>query len=412
MLARFVKRERERMSHEVVLSNVWSRSLVLLVLFVFCVWNVTPIHADDTSFYTEVGAGMYWLDWPIGSPLVRLDHNERIAAFLDPLEEGRQGSPLVTLTLGAKTRAWQTPITIELSGFLTDTRVDHTKIFPGPRAEWDALLARFDAACPIELLDGSCPLNPRTEDVFGDLAGNDETLQYLGWVAPVDGSSLEPTRGGDVAFAWGDPVGASTQWSVQYFGNDLLVGVPIDGLGQTELTLFAGPSYKHRRQDLNLVAWEANRPIQVNNLIVRNELEAWYIGGMLGGRIAVPVWETWRATLDTRVGLYQLRSRAFAYQRTYLSSGSVLLEDVTHGLWTHEVKRERFAASVTTRASLTVPIWSRLSLQLNGGLDYLSRAPYTRYARIGDASTLTEPMCLNYDATLATFTTAALVVTF
>ena len=210
-----------------------------------------------------------------------------------------QAGPLVNLAVGGEYDAFGKNLFTELSGFLTFYRSRHVNDYNEDSAPWTEALTQFDRQCPLSLVDGGCPITSETEPLLVALINDNPDAQSVGWVGKIDGGAMPF---GAPNFAWGDPIRISTKREVAFHGTDLVTGMFFEQTGEGRTSLFIGPSYKRLNQESETFAYESNRDPEVNNLTLKEDLEAWYYGGVVGTRIDLPFKERWHFTFDGRLG--------------------------------------------------------------------------------------------------------------
>ena len=117
------------------------------------------------------------------------------------------------------------------------------------------------------------------------LLNDNPDARLVGWVGKIDGGEMPF---GAPNFAWGDPIRISTKRKVDFHGIDFVTGMFFGETGGARTSLFIGPSYKRLNQESETFAYESNRDPEVNNLTLKEDLEAWYYGGVIGTRIDLP----------------------------------------------------------------------------------------------------------------------------
>ncbi len=185
----------------------------------------------------------------------------------------------------------------------------------------------------------------------------------------------------------GRPIRISTKREVDFYGLDLVTGMFFRQTGRTRVSLFVGPSYKRLDQESETFAYESNRAPEVNNLTLKENLEASYYGGVVGTRIDFPFKERWNFTFDGRLGVYYLDSEYDGSQRTLLTSAPPVLDVPTD--W--ETSDSQVAATLSFQTSLSVTHLERVTFQVGTGIEYLSHAPKMRYASRGESFASGDP---------------------
>ena len=344
---------------------------VLLPAFVLLCLQVSAASpsASGDDFYIEAGAGIHWLDLPESSPFIRTNGREEVLGFLDHYD-GKDDGALITLTLG-KAQGLQFT---ELRGFLTSHTSRHTRDYhedPGP---WMDIRTRFqDQHCPPGAVLGEC-LTSQTQHLLLDLIGDDPHVRTVGWIGRIDGMALPF---GSPIFAWGDPIRIRTKREVDFYGLDWVTGRQA---GPSGASMYFGPSYKRLSQDIRTFAYESNRPATVNNLTLSEDLDASYLGGIIGARRDFPLRPNWSFTVDGTLGLYYLDADYHGKQRTFVSSGMFAIDEVTN----HRTSDRQWAATLGLQTSLVFSYSEHVRLRVGAGIEYLSDVPTMRYARLGE----------------------------
>ena len=155
---------------------------------------------------------------------------------------------------------------------------------------------------------------------------------------------------------------------MDFFGADLVTGTFLGGRGPVETTLFLGPSWKRLSQESDVFAYEANRAPTVNNMTLREDLDASYYGGIIGVRIAAPFKERWRFQADGRVGAYYLDAEYTGHQRTRLGSANPPRLTISRV----DVDDAAAAATLGLQTSIGVRVWKRVVIEAGGGVEYLT----------------------------------------
>ena len=330
------------------------------------------------NLYARAGGGVYFLDMSESSPFIRTNNREEVVGFLDHYDAAFRAGPLVNLAVGGEYDAFGKSLFTELSGFLTFYNSKHVNDYNEDSAPWTEALTQFDRQCPLSLVDGGCPLTSETEPLLVALLNDNPDARSVGWVGKIDGGEMPF---GAPNFAWGDPIRISTKRKVDFHGIDLVTGMFFRQTGRTKVSLFIGPSYKRLNQESETFAYESNRDPEVNNLTLKEDLEAWYYGGVVGTRIDLPFKERWNFTFDGRLGVYYLDSEYDGSQRTLLSSGDPVLDEPTD--WT--TSDSAVATTLNFQTALSVTCLERVTFQFGTGVEYLSHAPKMRYARLGES---------------------------
>ena len=173
-----------------------------------------------------------------------------------------------------------------------------------------------------------------------------------------------------MAFRFGDPVHITTTRKFSYHGVDLVAGEFFPSMGAT---VFVGPSYKRIRQLLDVFAYESNRDPSIHNTTMREDIDAWYLGAVIGAKTVTPMgW--WSLTFDGRVGLYYLDGDYEGMRTTiYLTPPPLTIEG------DHAFDRSILATAVKAKLGVQVPLFSRVFVHVDAGMDYLSHVPVLRY---------------------------------
>ena len=365
--------------------------------------------SDDTlteKFYARAGGGVYFLDMSESSPFIRTNGREEAVGFLDHYDASLQAGPMVNLTVGGEYDAFGKSLFTEVSGFLTFFSSSHVNNYDEDPAPWTEALAQFDRRCPISPVDGSCPITSETESFLVSLIENDPDVRSVGWIGKIDGGAMPF---GAPNFAWGDPIRINTKREVDFHGVDLVTGTFFGQTGEARTSLFLGPSYKRLNQETQTFAYESNRAPEVNNLTLREDLEAWYWGGVIGTRIDLPFKERWKFTFDGRLGVYYLNAEYGGSQRTLLTSSDPDLDEPT--AWS--TSDSAVATTLNFQTALSVTCLERITFQLGTGVEYLSHAPKMRYASLGESfkSGVTHaPARIEYSSAFGVFTAFSIVL--
>ena len=328
--------------------------------------------------YARAGGGVYFLDMSESSPFIRTNGREEAVGFLDHYDAAFQAGPLVNLAVGGEYDAFGQSLFTEVSGFLTFYNSRHVSDYDEDPAPWDTIRTEFEERyCPEGTEFGMC-FTPETEQHFVDLIKNDPDVRSVGWIGKIDGGAMPF---GAPNFAWGDPIRITTKRKVNFHGVDLVTGTFFGQTGGTRTSLFIGPSYKRLNQESETFAYESNRDPEVNNLTLKEDLEAWYWGGVIGTRIDLPFKERWKFTFDGRLGLYYLDTEYDGSQRTLMTSGAPDLDEPT--VWT--TSDSAVATTLNFQTALSVTCLERVTFQIGTGVEYLSHAPKMRYAGLGES---------------------------
>ena len=282
----------------------WTVVAVLPVFLLLCPQaHAASPDAWTENLYARAGGGVYFLDMSESSPFIRTNNREEVIGFLDHYDAAFQAGPLVNLAVGGEYNAFGKNLFTELSGFLTFYNSRHVNDYNEDSAPWTEALTQFDRQCPLSLVDGGCPITSETEPLLVALINDNPDARSVGWIGKIDGGEMPF---GAPNFAWGDPIRISTKREVDFHGIDFVTGMFFRQTGRTKVSLFIGPSYKRLNQESETFAYESNRAPEVNNLTLKEDLEAWYYGGVVGTRIDLPFKERWNFTFDGRLGVYYL----------------------------------------------------------------------------------------------------------
>ena len=357
---------------------------VLPVLFLVCpqahAASDALMERADTQVrpYARAGGGVYFLDMSESSPFIRTNGREEAVGFLDHYDAAFQAGPLVNLAVGGEYHAFGQSLFAELSGFLTFYSSRHVSDYDEDPAPWDTIRTEFEERyCPEGTEFGMC-FTPETEQHFVDLIKNDPDVRSVGWIGKIDGGAMPF---GAPNFAWGDPIRISTKREVDFHGADFVTGMFFGQAGQGRTSLFIGPSYKRLNQETETFAYESNRAPEVNNLTLKEDLEARYWGGVIGTRIDLPFKERWKFTFDGRLGLYYLDAEYDGSQRTLMTSGTPDLDEPTEWVTSDSA----IATTLNFQTALSVTCLERVTFQIGTGVEYLSHAPKMRYASLGES---------------------------
>ncbi|MYC26678.1 MAG: hypothetical protein F4X63_01595 [Nitrospira sp. SB0662_bin_26] len=380
--------------------------VVLPVFLLLCSHAHAASDALTENFYARAGGGVYFLDMSESSPFIRTNGREEVIGFLDHYDASFQAGPLVNLAVGGEYDAFGKSLFTEVSGFLTFYSSMHVNNYDEDPAPWTDALAEFDRRCPINPVDGSCPITSETEPLLVSLIQGDPDVRSVGWIGKIDGGAISF---GAPNFAWGDPIRISTKREVDFHGVDLVTGMFFGQTGRARTSLFIGPSYKRLNQESETFAYESNRAPEVNNLTLTEELDAWYWGGVIGTRIDLPFKERWKFTFDGRLGLYYLDAQYNGSQRTLLTSSDPDLDEPT--AWA--TSDSAVATTLNFQTALSVTCLERVTFQLGTGVEYLSHAPRMRYASLGESfkSGVTHaPARIEYSSAFGVFTAFSIVL--
>lgn len=351
-----------------------SISVVLPVFLLLCLQvNAASPDTSVEDFYIKVGGGIHLLDLSESSLFIRTNGREEALEFLDHYD-GKDDGALITLTLG---QAHGHRFT-ELRGFLTSYTSKHTREYREDPAPWAEVRTRFqDQHCPPGTAIGEC-ITPQTQRHLLDLIHDDPHVRAVGWIGRIDGGAMPF---GSAIFAWGDPIRISTKREVDFYGLDLVTGKQLEPADRSGVSMYLGPSYKRLRQDIRAFAYESNRPETVNNLTLSEDLDASYYGGVIGTRMDFSLGPDWGLTLDGTLGVYYLDADYKGAQRTFISSGTFAMDEVTD----HSTSDSRWATSLSIQTSLGVAVHERVTLSIGAGIEYLSDVPKMRYAKLGES---------------------------
>ncbi|GEM_PF-6726129 len=370
----------------------------------------SPAHAASDNltdhFYARAGGGVYFLDMSESSPFIRTNGREEAVGFLDHYDAAFQAGPLVNLAVGGEYDAFGKRLFIEVNGFLTFYSSRHVNDYNEDPTPWTEALAQFDRQCPINPVNGRCPITSDTERLLVSLIEGNPDARSVGWIGKIDGGAMPF---GAPNFAWGDPIRISTKREVDFHGVDLVTGTFFGQTGRARTSLFIGPSYKRLTQESETFAYESNRASEVNNLTLNEDLEARYFGGIIGTRIDLPFKERWRFTFDGRLGLYYLDAEYDGAQRTLLTSGAPDLDEPT--VW--KTRDSAVATTLNFQTALSVTCLERVTFQLGTGVEYLSHAPKMRYASLGESfksKVSHAPARIEYSRAFGVFTAFSIVL--
>ncbi len=347
----------------------------LPVILLFC----APAHAvsDDLTenFYARAGGGMYVLDMSESSPFIRTNGKEEVVGFLGHYDASFQAGPLVNMAIGSHYDAFGKNLFTELSGFLTFYNSRHVNEYNEDPTPWTDVRTEFEEQAGCRETDSQSCLRQETEALLVSMIENNPDVRTVGWVGKIDGRAIPF---GTPNFAWGDPIRISTKREVDFHGVDFVTGMLFGRTEGARTSLFIGPSYKRLSQESETFAYESNRAPEVNNLTLKEDLEGWYYGGVIGTRIDLPFKERWKFTFDGRLGVYYLDAEYDGSQRTRLGSD---LDEPTD--WT--TSDSAVATTLNFQTALSVTCMEKVTFQLGTGIEYLSHAPKMRYARLGES---------------------------
>ena len=354
---------------------IWKTTSVVLPAFILLCSQVSTASPGTSTedFYFKIGAGTHWLDLPESGPFIRTNGREEILKYLDHYD-GKDDGALLAVTLG---KAQDLQFT-ELRAFFTSHTSRHTREYRSDPAPWADIRTRFQSQhCPPGAVLGEC-LTSQTQRHLFDLIDNDPHVRSVGWIGSIDGRA-QPF--GSPIFAWGDPVRTRTKREVDFYGLDWVMGKRGEPAGQSGASMYFGPSYKRLSQDTRTFAYESNRPATVNNLTLSEDLDASYLGGVIGTRRDFPLRPDWNFTMDGTLGLYYLDADYHGKQRTFISSGMFAIDEATN----HRTSDTQWAASLGLQASLAFSYSENMTLRVGAGIKYLSDVPTMRYARRGES---------------------------
>ena len=338
----------------------------------------SPARTAD-KFYARVGAGAYFLDLPESSPFIRTNGAEEAIAFLEHYDASYRAGPLVSLAIGRADNAFGERRFTEARLSHFSQSGSHVNVYNSPTQPWEDVLNSFmDSYCQGLSREECFSFTPAREQGLVHLIEINPQVSSVGWIGAIDGAAL---NFGTPNFAWGDPIRITTERDVEFWSGDYLRGISFGRKGQSQTSLFIGPSFKRLRQEFDIFAYESNRDPNVNQLMLKENLKASYYGGVVGIRLEVPFEDRWKFTINGEVGGYYLDSEYDGRQRTFLSSGNPAV-DVSTNL---KLSDSGVATSFSIQPSLSVALSERLTFQVGTGVEYLSRAPVMRYASLGDS---------------------------
>ena len=350
------------------------RSSLLLPIFLLLCLQVNAASPDVSAedFYIKAGAGIHLLDLPESSPFIRTNGREEALDFLDHYD-GEDDGALVALTLG-KTHGHRFT---ELRGFRTSYTSRHTREYREDPAPWAEVRTRFqDRHCPPGAAIGEC-ITPHTQRHLLDLIHDDPHVRAVGWIGRIDGGAMPF---GSAIFAWGDPVRIRTKREVDFYGLDLVTGKQPEPATRSSASMYLGPSYKRLRQDIKTFAYESNRPATINNLTLSEDLDADYYGGAIGTKMDLPLRPDWNLALDGILGVYYLDADYQGAQRTFISSGTFAMDEVTD----YRTNDTRWAVTLSLQTSLIFSYSRNVTFRVGAGMEYLSDVPKMRYTEPGE----------------------------
>ena len=356
-----------------ILRRLAASLVALPVLLLWCCPEASASFPAGVTerLYGRAGGGVFFLDLPESSPFVETNSREEAVDFLDHYEASLRAGPLTSLMVGSDHRAFGRRLFTEASGFLTFSESRHRNAYDRRSAAWDTVRRNT-----IENRNTESLTPERLADLILDEVRARPDIRFVGWVGAIDGIALPATPN----FAWGDPIHISTKRNVDFFGADLVTGTFLGGRGPVETALFLGPSWKRLSQESDVFAYEANRAPTVNNMTLREDLDASYYGGVVGVRITAPFKERWQFQADGRVGAYYLDAEYTGHQRTRLGSADPPRLTTSRV----DVDDAAAAASLGLQTSVSVRVWKCVVIEAGGGVDYLTHAPKVRYIGRGE----------------------------
>ena len=348
-----------------------SISVVLPVILLICLQaNAASPDVSAEDVYVRVGGGIFFLDMSESSPFIRTNGKEEVVGFLDHYDAEYEDGALANLTIG---KEYDSQFA-ELSGFLTSYTSRHTSEYNEDPAPWTDIRTRvLDKFCPQGTDAGTC-FTPEVEQYLVAQIKDDPHVRSVGWVGKIDGGAMSF---GSPNFVWGDPIRIRTKREVDFHGLDLVTGKHFEQTGRSRTSVYMGPSYKKLSQESETFAYESNRPPTVNNLNLKEDLDASYYGGAVGARMDFPLRPSWNLKLDGKLGVYYLDSEYDGSQRTFLSSATPVLDEATD----HKTSDSQWAATLSLQTLLGVTFHERLTLSIGAGVEYLSDVPKMRYAK-------------------------------
>lgn len=358
--------------------------------------------------YARASGGVYFLDMSESSPFIRTNGREEVVGFLDHYDATFQAGPLVNLTVGGEYNAFGKNLFTEVSGFLTFYTSRHVNEYNEDPAPWADILTEFeDRYCPEGTEVETC-FTPETEQHLVALTEDDPDVRSVGWIGKIDGGAMPFSTPN---FTGGAPIRIRTKREVDFHGVDLITGTFFGQAGRTRTSLFIGPSYKRLNQESETFAYTFNRASEDNpkdnNLTLKEDLEAFYYGGVVGARFDLPFKERWRFTFDGRLGVYYLDSEYDGSQRTLLTS--VKVDEPTD--WT--TSDSVVATTLNFQTALSVTCLERVTFQLGTGLEYLSHVPRMHYASLGESFASGDthsPARIEYSSAFGVFTAFSIVL--
>lgn len=353
--------------------GTWTVAAVLPVFLLPCPQtNAASSDVLTEGLYARVGGGVFVLDLPESSPFIRTNGREEVVGFLDHYDAAFKAGPMVDLAAGGEYEAFGKNLFTELNGFLTFYTSKHVNEYSEDPAPWADVIARFNSQCPAD----GCPFTPEREQFLVTLIENDPDVRSVGWVGKIDGGAMAFSTPN---LAGGDSLRIATKREVDFHGADFITGTFLGQTGQARTSVFIGPSYKRLTQETGTFAYASDSAPELNNLTLREDLEAWYYGGVVGARLDLPFKERWHFTFDGKVGVYYLDSEYDGSQRTLLNSSGV--DERTD--W--KTSNSTVAANLGFQAALSTTWLERVTLQLRTGVEYLSHVPTMHYASLGES---------------------------
>lgn len=252
--------------------GTWTVAAVLPVFLLLCPQtNAASSDVLTEGLYARVGGGVFVLDLPESSPFIRTNGREEVVGFLDHYDAAFKAGPTVDLAAGGEYEAFGKNLFTELNGFLTFYTSRHVNEYSEDPAPWADVIARFNSQCPAD----GCPFTPEREQFLVTLTENDPDVRSVGWVGKIDGGAMAfstPNLGG------GDSLRIATKREVDFHGADFITGTFLGQADQARISVFIGPSYKRLTQETGTFAYASGSAPELNNLTLREDLEAWYYG--------------------------------------------------------------------------------------------------------------------------------------
>lgn len=339
--------------------------------------NAAPPDTSTGKLYAKAGGGAFFLDLPTqtSTPFIETDLNEEATGFVSHYESSSQAGPLLDLAVGAEYEAFGKPVFLEASGFFTFHDTEDVSEHDRKSAGWETFFRQEG----IE--DANSVTQERLiNDIVPSLLNSPQyealrpTLRMVGWIGAIDGSPVDPTPN----FFWGDPIHITTNREIDFGAGDFVAGI-LSGEGKRDnSSLFIGPSFKRLSQEFDIFAYESNREPSVNNMTLQEELKATYYGGVVGGRLVIPLQQDWKLLVDGKLGLYYLDAGYKGRQVSSLASGA--LGHTTD--W--KVDDNKVTPSANLKLSLSYTASENITFQGGAGLEYLSDTPVMRYGESGE----------------------------